>query len=185
MSPDPFITAQDLTDYLGRDVTADNGAIIALDAACDMCRTIGEQSFNRGTTTYTLDGTGTDAILLPDLPVNSAGTVLVDGTAVTDYMLAGNGVLLRGTATSASYWGWRPVWPTGRQNVVVTADHGYDVLDVPRDVRMVALSIASRLVVQGVAIEESLGANRIRYGTNATDLTNGERLILEKYRPTR
>ena len=181
MSPDPFVTPQDLSDFIGRNVTADNGAVIALDAACDMCRTVASQQFNRGTSVYALDGTGTDTLLLPELPANTAGTVLVNGGTVTDYMLNGHGILLRGTAGALP----RPVWPAGRQNVQVTVDHGYDIADVPRDVRIVALSIASRLVIQGVAVEETLGANRIRYGVNSTDLTNGERMILQKYRPSR
>lgn len=175
--PDPFITPQDLVDYLGRGGTADAGMLIATDAACDLCRDVGERQINRGTTTIRLDGSGTDALVLPNeyMPVNSAGTVLVNGTADTDYVL-GNGVLFRGTAGPYP----RCAWPEGRQNVTVTLDHGYADDDVPRSVRVVALSIAARLVTQGVAIEESVGAVRIKYGVNATDLTNGERLILEK-----
>jgi hypothetical protein len=179
--PDPFIDSTDLSDYLGRDVTSDPGALIVLDAACDICRAVAEQQFNRGTTTYTLDGTGTDAILLPQLPVNSAGTVTVGGTAVTEYTLNGNGILFRGTAGVLP----RPVWPEGRQNVVVTVDHGYDAADLPRDVRMVALSIAARLAVQGPAQEETVGQSRVKYSVAATDLTKGEALILGKYRQTR
>jgi hypothetical protein len=77
------------------------------------------------------------------------------------------------------------VWPSGRQNIVVTYNYGYADVDLPRDVRVVALSIASRLVVQGVATEESIGATRIKYAGAATDITLGERMILRKYRPTR
>jgi hypothetical protein len=69
--------------------------------------------------------------------------------------------------------------------VSVTAVTGYATVDFPRSVRMVALSIASRLVVQGVALEESVGAVRMKYAVASTDLTAGERLILRKYRPSR
>ena len=56
--------------------------------------------------TITLDGTGTDAIILPELPVNGAGTVNMIGcdggtTAVTNYALKGNGVLLRTRGSAA------------------------------------------------------------------------------------
>lgn len=177
--PDPFISQQDLTDYLGRDVTADDGALAAVDAACDICRDIAERSFNQVVGgTATLDGSGTDALLLPELPVSRAGTVLVDGTAVTDYVLTGNGLLLRGSAGSDP----RLVWPSGRQNVVVTYDHGYADADIPRSVRMVALSIAARLVVQGAAKSETVGETSVTYAVAATDLTNGELRILHKYR---
>lgn len=182
---DPFVTVTDLGDYLGRDLSADDGAVIALDAACEICRDIAEQSFTAGTATFTLDGTGTDAILLPQLPVTTVGTVTVDGTAVTDYTLNSNGILFRGSvsAEGSAYSG--STWPEGRQNVAVTAVYGYESTDFPRSVRMVALAIASRLIVQGVAMEESVGMVRMKYATAATDLTNGERLILRKYRPTR
>jgi hypothetical protein len=176
--PNPFISTKDIVDYLGRGGTADPGMIIAADAACDMVRTMAEQSFNRDTTTVTLDGTGTDALLLPDMPVSGAGTVTVNGGTVTDYTLASNGILLRGTAGVDP----RPTWPTGRQNITVTFDHGYSDQDIPRDIRMVALSVASRLVSQGPVIQEGIGNVNVRYGVNATDFTNGELMILRKYR---
>jgi len=179
--PDPFVSPQDIVDYLGRGTVTDPGMIIAADAACDTVRTISERTFNAGTSTVTLDGSGTDAILLPDLPVTAAGTVTVNGGTVTDYVLNSNGVLFRGTA---GCWP-RPVWPMGRQNVRVTYEHGYQTVDVPQDVRMVALSIAARLVVQGVALEESVGPVRMKYANAATDLTNGEARILGKYRQQR
>lgn len=181
--PDPFISQQDLTDYLGIDVTSDDGALIAIDAACDICRDVAERDFNLSTATLTLDGTGTDALLVPNryLPANAAGTVTVNGTAETDFMLTGTGVLLRGSAGCYP----RPAWPFGRQNVTVTVDHGYADADLPRSVRMVALTVAARLVVQGAASEESVGDVRVKYAAAATDLTPGERRILGKYRGIR
>ena len=187
--PVPFISRDDLSDYLGRDVTADDGALIAVDAACDAVRTLTEQTFNEtvGGTVF-LDGTGTDCLLLPEQPVNAAGTVTVNGTAITDYTLSGNGMLFRGTVgLSDPYWpddlppGGR-VWPRGRRNVRVTYDHGYAADDLPRDIRMVALSLASRLVVQGPASQERQGDVAVTYAVAATDFTNGERMILGKYR---
>lgn len=186
--PDPFITEQDLVDYLGRGSTSDPGMLIAVDAACDICRDIaGGQEFNAGTSTITVDGTGTDAILLPQFPVTSAGTVTVNGGTVTDYVLSDNAILLRKTpvtAGSSSYYSdcVPPiVWPSGRQNVGVTYVHGYTDDTFPRSVRMVALAIASRLVVQGPALEETVGSVRVKYAAAATDLTNGEKAILRRY----
>ncbi len=178
--PDPFVSSADLVDYLGRGGTADPGFVIAADAACDIVRTMSEQTFNRSVRTFVFDGTGTDALLIPETPVNSAGTVTVNGSAVTDYVLRSDGILLRGTAGCDP----RPVWPSGRQNVVVTADCGYDDQDIPRDIRMVALMIASRLAVQGPLLEESIGTVRAKYAVAATDFTAGEKAILRKYRRT-
>jgi hypothetical protein len=177
--PDPFIDAQDLVDYLGRGTITDPGMLIALDAACDTCRVIAEQDFNAGTATVSLDGNGGDALVLAHFPVISAGTVTVNGEAEDEFMLTDNGLLLRGTAGGTP----RPTWPQGRQNVTVTYEHGYT--EVPRDVRMVALSVASRYIVQGPAKKETLGDVSVEYGTVAGDLTAGEDRILKKYRRAR
>jgi hypothetical protein len=179
--PDPFIDAQDLTDHLGRDVTADPGALIALDAACDICRRISDQEFNAATKTISLDGTDGDCLLLPQDPVRAVGTVLVNGGTITDYMVSDDGMLLRGTAGG----GTRPTWPRGRQNVSLTYDYGYLTDDLPRDVRICALSIAERYVVQGVAMREVSGDQQIDYATAAGEVTPTELLILRKYRRRR
>jgi hypothetical protein len=183
VSADPFITTTDLVNYLGRGGTADPGMIIAADAACDICRTVAEQQFNAGTSTVKLDGTGTDALLLPEHPVTAAGTVLVNGGTITDYVLNGDGILFRRNADVTVGWSCNTLkWPEGRQNVQVTFVHGYSDTDFPRDIMMVALAIASRLVVQGPALQETIGETSVRYGVNNTDLTNGEKAILRKYR---
>lgn len=186
--PDPFIDRQDLTDMLGRDVTADPGALIAVDAACDLCRRLTGQTFNRGTTTVTMDGTGTDALLLKERPVNSAGTILVAGGTVTDFALdRENGVVFRKVSSSDTDW-WYGVpatavkWPAGRQNVTLTYDHGYNDADMPRDIRMVALSIAERLVVQGPAKMERVGDVAVTYAVGQMELMSTEKLVFDKYR---
>jgi hypothetical protein len=183
--PDPFITQQDLSDYIGRNVNADNGALMAIDAACDTIRDITEQDFNYGTSTITLDGTGTDVLILPQRPVANAGTVLVNGGTVTDYIApTADGFLYRGTASSSCFPG-RTHWPRGRQNVRVTYEHGYQAIDVPRSIRMVAISLAARLVVQGVAQSETVGDVAVSYGMAASDLTTNELRILQGYLSTR
>lgn len=188
--PNPFISTQDLSDYIGRDVTTDNGAIMAVDAACDTIRNLTDQDFNPDSsqTTVTLDGHGGDALVLPLSPVTStgvsAGTVLVDGGTVTDYMISDSGLLIRGTVGERC-WGWSPKWPMGRQNVKVTYDHGYATINVPRDIRMVALSLAARLVLQGVAQSETVGDVSVTYGQAASELNATEKLILQQYQHTR
>lgn len=177
--PNPFITVQNVSDLLGRNLAGDPGATLAVGAACDICRTVAERQFTRGTTTASYDGSGTDALVLGTLPVLNAGTVTVAGGTITDYMLTTNGVLLRGTAGIEP----RPVWPLGRQNVTVTYEHGYDTLSIPDDVKQVAINVAMRIAVQGVAKSESVGDVSITYAAAAADLTPGEKLILHKYRP--
>jgi hypothetical protein len=193
-SLEPFVSRSDLTDYLGRDVTEDAGALSAVDAACDICRTVAGQSFNEVLEDeIKLDGAEIDSLVLPEFPVTGAGTVSIAGTVVTDYTLdEANGILYRtsGTATPYCYqprsWPYSTrYWPWGRQNIEVTYDHGYAEADFPRDVRMVALTVASRLVVQGVAMREDLDGVKIFYAGESTALMPTERLILEKYRRTR
>lgn len=181
-----FITVADLSDMLGRDVSTDDGAAIAVSAASDICRKVSEQQFTRGTATETYDGTGTASLLLRQHPVNSAGTVLVNGGTVTDWVLDDNkGMLVRKIASSDDWtnWPWSTStvrWPEGRQNIEVTYDFGYDA--VPSDVKMVALSIAQRLVIQGPAVYETAGPDSVRYAGPAMDLTITEQVVLDKYR---
>lgn len=197
----PFIAREDLSDYLGQDVTNDAGALIAVDAACEMVRTEAEQSFNAGTSTITLDGTGTDAILLPELPVNSVGTVAIRGSTVDPQFYAvntdqGSVVRVYSTATVSAQplfsddWayatGYNEVrWPLGRQNIKITYTHGYADADIPRDIRFVALALASRMIVQGPTVSEAVGDASVRYATSSTDLTAGEKNILRHYKPAR
>lgn len=187
MSPDPFITSADLSNYTGRDLSTDTGAVIAIDAACDICRDIAECSFNAGTATITLDGTDTDVLLLPEHPVTTVGTVnlMAAGTiaqSITEFEHTSDGRLLRGSAGNDP----RPTWPRGRQNIQVTYEYGYGTATLPRSIRMVALSIASRLVIQGIAKSEVTGDARIDYSTAAsTDLSAGEERILKRYRQSR
>jgi hypothetical protein len=184
---DPFIDRTDLSDYLGRDVTADDGALPCINFACDICRNWAGQTFNRGTYTETYDGTGTDALMLTEMPVNSVSSVYVsDGetppswiTAGTlDYALNGNGVLLAMNRGGTAEWG--STWPARRQSVMVTYDAGYDT--VPSDVRGIALAAASRMLVQGPALFESLGDVNVRYAIESTALTPTEQLFLYRHR---
>lgn len=171
---DSFITVDELSDYLGRDVSANPAAELVVDGACATVRTIAEQNFSESSDTVTLDGTGTDALVLSQLPVSTIQSVTVAGTADTDYALSSNGVLVK---TSG-------VWPAGRQNVTVKYRHGYRSTEIPADVRQVALSIAARQLVQGPknAMAETNGDVSLRYATAAGDLTANELRILRRHR---
>lgn len=181
-----FITITEVGDYIGRDLSADDGAILAVSMACETVRSLTEQDFTPTTGgTAVLDGTGTDCLLLPGVPVSAAGTVIVDGTTLDagDYSHTSDGQLYRtdGEAT----WPNGEVascWPKGRQNITVTYDHGGTA---PADVRMVALAIANRLITQGGAVQETVGPVSRRYATSSTDLTAGERAILRRYKQPR
>jgi hypothetical protein len=189
--PDPFVSRTDLGDYLNRDLSTDDAALAAVDAASEVCRTIAEQTFNQvDDEDIVLDGTGTDALLLPEFPVidimdvteNDEPLVVTD-----DYKLNSNGILFRmpTVVENGSVQTVRRSWLCGRQNIAVTYSHGYADADLPRDVRMVALSLAARIYQQGPAVFETLGQTSVRYAGPAMDLTNGEKAILRKYRRSR
>lgn len=178
---DLFITLQDVSDRLGRDLTGDPGGTAAISEACAYCRSEAQQAFNAGTTTVYLDGTGSDCLILPESS-QTVGTVTVGGSVITDYTVAADGRLLRGVAGAEP----RPVWPSGRQNVQVDFSYGYPYLGVPEDVCGVALQIAMRLIVQGIAADESVGEANVTYAQRiAQDLTENERRILRRYRNPR
>jgi hypothetical protein len=170
----PFISAQDLSDHLGRDVSADPRTVIALDAACDVVRGYIRQTINlvRDDEVW-LDGNGLRQLLLPELPIvevtdvvtyDRYGVLLRDDLIQgTDYIVDGAGVL--------TYLGWR--WPAGRQNVWVLYTHGWDLVEeapvygyedatptVPSRIRIVALQLAARIFSAG-----SQGAGAIRSET--------------------
>lgn len=181
-----FITTEDLSDYLGRDVSSDDGAEFVVDAACQIVRTLSEQDFTEETSTVTLDGTGTDSVFLPQRPVNTVGTVAVNGDVVTDFAFSDEGRLVRTSEDDPTFATWAQgyqstaYWPNGRQNIEVTYEHGAGT--VPSDVRMVALMIAHRMVTQGGNLKEQVGDVNRTYAVSSTDLTNGEKAILRKYR---
>lgn len=75
--------------------------------------------------TVTLDADGSWALLLPERPVTSVASVVVDGVTLTegtDYEWSAAGVLKRLGS-----------WPAKYRSVVVTYTHGYD--PVPEDVQ--------------------------------------------------
>lgn len=185
MSELPFISRADLSDKLGFDVTSDDKALIAVDAACDTIRFVTGQTINAvNGGTAILDGTGTDALPLPQRPVLNAGTVIESGgtlTLGTDYKLGANGILYRLPGVMDSGWGTeqcRSYWWPGRQNIEVTYSHGY--AEVPASIRGVALELASRLYGQasGVVFEQ-LGQHSVRWDKTASELTPTEKLVLD------
>jgi hypothetical protein len=183
----PFVSVDDLSDLLGEDLTGSDSALIAVDGACDIVRAEAEQTFNVvNNDAIVLDGTGTDALMLPELPVNGIDSVAIGDddplTVDDDYKLNGQGILLRAGTT----------WTVGRQNIAVTYDHGYSDDDFPRDVRAVALDIAKQIYGQastsGVA-SESLGQYSVSYITSETGrqdiLGDWHRRVLRKYRTSK
>ncbi len=81
----------------------------------------------------TLHGSGTKALLLPELPVVAVTAVTLNDEAITTYTAdLDNGVLFR--------VGWGAVWNVGFSNVTVTYDHGYT--EIPFNIRRAVIELA-------------------------------------------
>lgn len=155
----PIVSLQDLGDYLGLDLSDSERAVIAIDSASEIVRSYLGQSLDYvEEDEQRMDGTGTHALVLPQLPIRLIrGVTLLDrdDVAITDpvlqegtdwYIDMDAGILFRRSA----------VWPLGTGNMLVRYDHGYeadpedeDFIRYPSDIREVALSLAKRIYNAG------------------------------------
>lgn len=184
---DPFITEDDLSAYIGRDVTEDDMATIAVEAACTLLRnSAGQQLDLQEDEEVLVDGSGTDTILLPELPVVDVSEVsyvsvvpdtLIELEAETDYLVdRRNGALVRRSSTT--------FWSEGRGKYKVTYSHGFET--IPADLRALALTVAARLYEQGVIKQETVGGYSATFAANdPVGLTRNELNLIAKYRPAR
>ncbi len=184
----PFISRDDLGDHLGGiDLSTDASALQAVDAACDWVRDITGQVLNYVEDEVVLmDGTGTDALLLPQLPVVEVTDVIVGDYADQSnyrWTLHDDGVLMwEWLVEGSSIAPTRARWPIGRNNVEITYTHGYTDATFPRSLRMVALEIAARFYRQpGGAVFEQLGQHAVRWDSSPGDLPAGFDRILRKH----
>lgn len=146
----PFISTADLGALLGQDVTTDELAVIAIDAACQSVRTYVDRPLNLIAETVRLDGSGTDTLLLMG-PLVNVDTVSEDSVPVDEsaYVLGSHAIYrLDG------------IWAVGRRNIEVEYSHGYAVTEadvgsdpgdvgnivrMPSDIREVALELAATI----------------------------------------
>lgn len=186
-------------------------ALIALEGASGVVRAYTNQDFGYvEDDEITLDGHGTRALLLPQLPVHDVSEVASiawDDTETiletTDYRLdAAAGILYRGWNSTGwpMGWGW---WGPGYgyRSVRVVYSHGYilpgetAVAGVPRlpaELSLVTMQIAGRMFTmaqQGgqMVRAETVGSYSVQYGTygssaEETQPLDVERLILDKFR---
>lgn len=98
------------------------------------------------TETITLVGSSASALFLPSLHVTAVTSVTEDGTVLdlADVLVSDAGVLTRLPGVS---------WTTPDKTVAVNYTHGY--AEVPADVKLIVLSLASRLPSTGVTREQA------------------------------
>lgn len=160
-----FVDVFDLAGYLGVEVdTLGWLGEFSVRAASEAVEGILDHTITLVTDDeVTMDGTGTDALILHELPAVEVSTVTVDDIELdpeADYSLGTAGILFR---TFPS------VWTRGRRNVVVVYSHGWaeigdtDGDQVPMDIREAALDYAREVFQAGSApptgiASETLGA---------------------------
>jgi hypothetical protein len=105
---------------------------------------------------WTLDGDGSDTLLLPDWPVSDV-TVTVDGVEVDDFEIsASTGVLRRSS-----------LWPDRLGAITVSCTHGFD--QIPDDIADAVLEQAEIALNTVAGLQQtSQGARSATFGTAAT-----------------
>lgn len=176
-----FVTAAELASHLGVEFTSEETtraeAILAgVEAAV--------QGYTHQTIELveddeiTLDGNGTDFLLLPEFPVTACevsddGEALVEGED-EDFVFYRSGIVRRQGGA---------VWPAERGVLTVTYTHGYD--PVPEDVKLIVKAAAARAFgnPDGLA-SEAKGAYQVNYGPLDL-LRTWELAVLDRYGATR
>jgi hypothetical protein len=136
---------------------ADSPALLlALDRASERFRlAVGHPVHLVEAETVTLDGDGSETLLLPAAPATDI-TVLVDGAAVTDFQVNARAGILRRASR----------WPAGLGNIEVTYSHGF--AEIPGGIQDAVLEMAaiSARVPAGVQ-SETAGGQSITWGAQA------------------
>lgn len=186
-------------------------ALIALEGASGVVRAYTNQDFGYAEDDEViLDGHGTRALLLPQLPVHEVSEVATIAwdlsetiLETTEYRLdPAAGILYREWSTAAwpAYGAW---WHgDGHRNIRVVYSHGYilpgepevtDIGPLPAELSLVTMQIAARMFTmaqQGgqMVTAETVGSYSVTYGggSDSSSVSQGpvdtERLILDKYR---
>lgn len=184
---EPFISHTDLEEYLERALDHDK-AVIAVDSACQSLRdTINQALDFVQDDEVALDSEGTETILLPERPVIEVTSVVGPGalalTEGTDFVVDKKLGAIR-TKTR----GYR--FLRGRQVYTVTYSHGYtnavtggmpaDTPLWPSSLRVLALTLATRIYDQMHVRQESVGGSQTIYAApESLGLSDRERNLLE------
>jgi hypothetical protein len=167
-------TVSDLADYLNQDIeVGDPTAVLFLDLAKSAVQAeIGQLIDVATAEVITLDGNGKPLLMLPQLPVTSITSIVVDGTTLTagiDYDWNAAGLLYR----LAGDWGTKP------RSIIVTYTHGS--ADVPELAHLVALQAAARGFASlnpSNVLAETIGNYSVTYASGSGNSDPETRLTL-------
>lgn len=165
---------------------ADVHAIRTLEVASDLVRAEIDLDVDAATDdSLTLDGSGLDTLILPELPVSDIASVTLDDVELVvddEYRLGAGGILYRTDDD---------VWTLGRGNVEVVYSHGWDT--PPEGLVNLVLLVADRLYASagtgGEVESETIGVYSYTTSTTDTDpteaLTADERKLAQRFRAVR
>lgn len=174
--------------YIGDDIEEDDlRGVAALEGATQLIRKYcdSEITIVEDDVVY-LDGSGIDELVLPDREVTGVSEVILDydlddpttlvasgeGTA-SEYTFTARGVLIRRGG----------VWPIRRKSIQVTYTHGFE--EVPADIKIVTVAVASRAYTQDGANQESVGSYSASFAGQPGVLTADEKRMLGRYKTAR
>lgn len=169
MSHPRLVTPQGIAEFLGR--TIDDNDFLA-NLMCSMASQAVRSYVNQmisfvDNDSVTIDGSGSDSLLVPEVPV-----VRINSVTTHDRWLDNETLLEEDDFVVDNAHGilWRidqECWPRGHKNITLDYDHGWDVgvdtdsvepednpIDhVPADILLVALRVATRGFLAGTSIE--------------------------------
>jgi hypothetical protein len=140
------------------------------------------------TETITLDGTGTNVLLLPSLHVTDLVSITEDGTLADaeSYQWSSSGVVRRGSSGSSWRPAWGQTWTGALRGIVVEFTHGYD--EMPMDLQAVVEQMSSRAQELSEASQVLSQVGQVRYAVGVDGLrqtgllAEGDRQVLDRYR---
>lgn len=184
-----FATADDLATYLNRDLDAGEQAQaeLMLGIASGHIRREVAQTISLVTDDVAvLRGNWTPRLRLPERPVVSVSSVVIDGSpalSAVDYRLVGDtlvrgwwdGVVVNRSEDSGSgHWG-------GDRKVTVTYTHGFAT--IPDEIKGVCLAMVARSIqIPDGAVQETTGSHSVTFkSSGAVGLDADERATLRQW----
>lgn len=160
---DTLASVADLGNYVKRDLTGDASATLALETATGLIQDYtGQHLFRVADDVETFHPPGW-VLILPERPVISVASAIVDGIAL-DYRLERRaGVLYLATATPTA-----ETWKTAPGDVVVTYTHGYAATEIPPSLKGVCLDVARRALENPHGfVQRTVGDVSVSHGSHS------------------
>jgi hypothetical protein len=155
---DPFVTPEQLVTYLDEDIDEERAELLLRAVSDEIRDALGWSVTAESGVSATLDGSGTDLVVLPTRRLTAVTVVEEDGRLLAgpaDYMWYRSGMLRRVSGGRAIRWTRRP------QGVTVVFDHGYPPDEVPGVFATVVYETAAGLLANPGSAVRSRTVGRV------------------------